>query len=440
MTGQAPSLRRRLTLGVGALVATLTALGLALGGIGLRQALEGVLLERLQHDLDAVIAATTVAGGTLRLHEDQLVPVYAKVYSGHYFRVSEGSDVLRSRSLWDADLPVPELAAGERWQGGAQGPARQPLLILAQGVRRGERTLVVAVAEDVSSIDRWQWRLLAGSVLFGLLVLAAILVAQSVLVRHALRPLNQVSAQLRRLQQGELAVLPTAGVPAEVLPLVERLNAALELLVARLERSRKALGNLAHALKTPLTVLTQLGDELAAPQRARLEQQVRAMHATVERELKRARLAGAATPGQRFDLRADLAALADTLARIYHGKALRIDIDAAPDASFAGDREDFLELMGVLLDNACKWARARVAVRVALADGLLVSVEDDGPGASAEQMATLTARGQRLDESTPGAGLGLSIAADIVEQYGASMNFERAALGGLRVVLRLPAL
>jgi signal transduction histidine kinase len=211
----------------------------------------------------------------------------------------------------------------------------------------------------------------------------------------------------------------------------------------RLERSRSALGNLAHALKTPLTVLVQLEDSETVRQQPQLRQQLTEQTGTIrqiiDRQLKRARLAGVSTPGLMFEPGREFEGLVTILKQIYGERGLEIELDIPPDKSFAGDREDMLELFGNLLDNACKWASSRVLVTVSDAPGLEVSVEDDGPGCPPELREQLSQRGRRLDESTAGHGLGLAIVRDIVEYYQGTMEFGQSdKLGGFRVDVALP--
>lgn len=432
------SLERRLNLGVGLGLAALLLVGSIMLCLAMRLIALQFVEDRLRHDLDTLIAASTATEGTTEPGFERLPLVYQQAYSGHYYRVAGAGGVARSRSLWDAELPVPTLAGGQSWRGGLPGPDDQWLLVLAQGIATKSGVRVVAVAEDIAPLQAQLHRLTIAIPAFALAILAALLWLQQVLVRRSLRPLLRLQDHLREMERGERTELPTADVPSEVLPLVQRLNGLLGLLAARLERSRKSLGNLAHALKTPLAVMTQTTADVDGPAGRQLSQQVAQMRDTVDRELRRARLAGGASLGARFDLRQELDALVDTLRRIYRDKPLTVDIECSADAGFSGDREDFLELMGVLLDNAFKWAHSRVRIAIEGNDALRIAIEDDGPGIDPVQQARLLERGQRLDERLPGAGLGLAIARDMVEQYEGRLTLERSPLGGLLVSLQLP--
>ena len=231
-----------------------------------------------------------------------------------------------------------------------------------------------------------------------------------------------------------------AETPIEIQPLVAEINRLIELMGQRLQRSRHALGNLAHALKTPLTQLLQLAERQPQDLRTELERPTRQVKILIERELKRARIAGGAAPGQRVLLKREVADLVDTLGKIYREKALRIDCHIPSGSLFPGDRDDLLELLGNLLDNACQWAAGRVRLSVAESDFCLsVSVEDDGPGCPPAHLDRLTRRGARLDEDRNGHGLGLAIVADIVDQYGGFLRLGRSQdLGGFAARIEFP--
>ena len=250
------------------------------------------------------------------------------------------------------------------------------------------------------------------------------------------------SRSIARLHQGEVRTLDE-DVPAEIRPLVREINHLMELTRQRLQRSRTATGNLAHALKTPLSALARLRDDPAmerAPQvRSQVERHVDAMARLIDKELKRARLAGGALPGARFAPAQELPDLVDALRRLYDGRGLVIETELAGAGEFPGDREDMLELFGNLLDNACKWARSRVRLRVLDTPGLAFTVEDDGPGVADQALAGLTERGRRLDESAEGHGLGLSIVRRIIEKLGGAVGVQSQAGQGCTFWFTLPA-
>lgn len=439
------SLEGRLHLGLAFSLALLIGGAWWLGHIALHHTANAFVLARLEHDTEALVGALRFdAQGRPRLESPRLTPVYEQPYSGHYFVIASATgESLRSRSLWDTDLEVPTLHPGETRHWTLPGPAGQPLLAWAEGYRFGEHDLVVAFAEDITLLTaelRHFERLFAVMAVLGLMV---ILLIQRLIVRRAFAGLRPIYRDIEQLERGRIVTL-SEDVPREMQPLVRKLNRLLILLGQRLERSRTAAGNLSHALKGPLVLLRQyLSDpklHLTPETRAGLLDQVEHLRRIAERQLKRARLAGAGGVGEFFEPAAELPVLKRLLERIHSGRSLRIDLECVIDAPLALDREDMLELLGNLLDNACKWARERVRARLHVEAGTLVLlVEDDGPGCSEEAIADITERGVRLDEQVGGHGLGLAIVKEIIAGYQGVLSFERAGeLGGLRVDVRLP--
>ncbi|CAN0398464.1 unnamed protein product, partial [Phaeothamnion confervicola] len=232
------------------------------------------------------------------------------------------------------------------------------------------------------------------------------------------------------------------NVPSEILPLVREVNHLLASLSRRVERSRHALGDLAHAVKTPLQLLQQAlaAPTLAEPRLSDARSQAARIRDLVQRELKRARLAGATMPAQRYSAATQLPDLCATLQQVHRERRLTIDTDIATALAPFGDAEDIQELLGNLLDNACKWAAQRVEVAISGDDSVLIRVSDDGAGLSEAEIADITRRGVRLDEASSGHGLGLAIVSDIVAAYDGTLVFMRdPRLGGLCVEVRLPA-
>ena len=440
------SLQRRLQVGLAASVVVLMALLWWVVSGAVQREGEGMLLARLERDTESLLAALQLdASGAVSVTPGRMSSAYQRPFSGFYFVVrGPRGDTLYSRSLWDASLELsnmPLLAAGRSYSWRATGPMRQHLLIRAASFRKQGRSLTLVLAEDLSPmLDRLQrvnW-MFAG---LALVVLMLLLLLQGYIVRRSFRPLQQIRAEIKNLQQGAVGEL-TGEVPAEVRPLVREINHLLSLSMDRVQRSRNALGNLAHALKTPLSVLTRLADDPRLRQHSELGGELRrnteAIDRLMNRELKRARLMGQGAPGKRFSPTEELPILVDVLQRVYSDKALDIRWQARlepPAASLMFDRDDMLELLGNLLDNACKWARRRVRCTLqGDARNLQLVVEDDGPGCSREQLSRLAARGVRVDESVSGHGLGLAIVRDIVDIYHGELEFTAPGeLGGLRV-------
>ena len=431
------SLQGRLAAGLALSLLLLLGLQYALVSGAIRDTAEGYIADRLRHDTDNLLAALQWGPeGPSLAAEDAL---YQRPYSGHYYRIEAGGESLRSRSLWEGRLPLPAVGLGEVRRLRATGPQGQPLLLRVAGLRKEGRTVRIAVAEDLSPLYRdlraFQWR-------YGLVSLAVgagLLGLQWALLALGMRPLGRLREQIGRLERGERSALSEA-VPAEVRPLVRELNRLLEVLDERLQRSRRAMGDLAHALKTPLTRLCQAAEEgCADPElRRRLLEPAEQIQQRIDRELKRARLAAGA-PGQRFDPGRELPALIRVLERVYAERGLRLRY-TGPDPGLAfADREDMLELAGNLLDNACKWARSEARIRVEAQPAPALIVEDDGPGVPPEHREALTRRGVRLDEAAEGFGLGLAIVGDLVAAYRGRLDLETSAdLGGLAVRVTLP--
>ena len=448
------SLRNRLSLALSLVL--LVAAGLLAFGLQdfPRRLVDDYVGSRLQHDADLLYARVLDAPDPEVAAQGAAGTVYQLPLSGHYFVIRLGDRVIRSRSLWDEDLPVALPGAGGGFAQRIPGPSGQSLLVFAKrfaGAGAGAGgDITVVVAEDLAKLDaaiaKFRQRLLIGVAL----ALLALLVLQRRLLVRGLAPLDDAVATCRRLERGEFtadAASPESAAPAEIRPMLEALDRLARHHAQRLGRIRHAAGNLSHALKTPLAVLAQGVDELAArgdaPLAASLRAQLDAMRATIERELRRARLAGTGgAPGEPFEARAQLGSLARALEQLHRERGVAIELDV-PDRRFPLDREDLLELFGNLLDNACKWARNRVRLSVApvarAADALEFSVEDDGPGVPDELLDRLGTAGMRVDEQRPGHGLGLAIAGDIVAQYGGAIRYSRSAsLGGLRVQASVP--
>lgn len=406
--------------------------------------LKNTAATHLQEDAELVLAALRMApDDTLSIDPISIDPNYLRPFSGHYFRIQSGDLVIRSRSLWDTDLVMPATATDGYLNSETNGPAQQHLLVVTRTFHKFERAVTIAVAEDVEPLYKdvyafqWRYALLAVGILITLVAL------QTWWVGRGLRPLDDIRAELRALEQGALRHLTVTYAPREVQPLVQQINRLLDLLQKRLERSRNALGNLAHGLKTPLTALMQQFEQPEISQHAelksRLQQHTHTVHQLIDRELRRARIVGAALPSGQYDLAAEVESLVRTLRMVHRDKQLAIETRITTETGCRLDREDLFELLGNLLDNACKWANSRVRLTIEAQPQWTFTVEDDGPGVEQQELDRLTLRGVRIDESTAGHGLGLSIAKDLVEHYGGALFLGRSQeLGGFLCSARIP--
>ncbi len=438
------SLERRLQMGLTLSLMLLMALLWWAGSYAVEKLSEDLIVSRLEHDAESLLAAVDFTPGEgPQLALRRVNPIYQQPFSGHYYVIRLADDnQWYSRSLWDQDLSVPSLQAGETLQWYTSGPSGQQLLMWARRFQKQGHDFVVAVGEDLTPVGRhmtlFQWTFAGLSVL----ALAMLLLIQQQVLHRSFRRLEGLRTDIQRLEEGRIDALPE-DVPTEILPLVHEFNRLLGLLGQRLERSRNAMGNLAHALKTPLNLLVQYLDSRElnghVELRAHAQLQTERIRQLMDRELKRARVAGEGSPGQRFNPQQEMPDLVGVLKQVYQRRDIEVQWQVAEGVNPFGDREDMLELIGNLLDNACKWAVSRVCCNIEGMDPIIIRVADDGSGLDNEQLEQLAQRGVRLDESVEGHGLGLAIAKDIVKLYGGEMSFGRSAQwGGLEVEIVLP--
>ena len=385
-------------------------------------------------------------------------PRWQKPYSGLYWQVDRVSPagavqvgVLRSRSLWDSRLQLDSdvLPPGTIHRHDGVGPMQTRLMILERKVQLAEwpdagwRLIVAADLSATAAAAQSFNQVLVSSllVLFALLVLAAW--AQ---VAVGLAPLRALQQAVLDVRHGRAARLD-GNFPTEVQALVHDFNAVLNHHAAVVDRARLQAGNLAHALKTPLTVLDQAANHTADDLPRLVQEQVAVSRRHIDWHLARARMAASQRlPGQRTEVRPVLHGLVRVLERVYAEKNIAIrTAQATLEVYFAGEEQDLQEMLGNLLDNACKWTRTQVKIQITHAGGsqtppqMVVQIDDDGPGIDAAHRASVFSRGVRLDESVPGSGLGLAIVRDLAELYGGHLDLAPSAAGGLRATLSLPA-
>lgn len=437
------SLQLRLSLGLFiSLVLTFILLWLLVSHAS-RYLAESYITTRLQHDTESLLAAIQFSNdGRPTLDKRMVNSIYQRPFSGHYYKILTDHTIQRSRSLWDQDLPVQPLAVGKHRRQHVAGPQQQPLLLLTSSFTKSNRSVTIAVADDLSPVEAELAQLQRYFVLAAVVLLLVLIAVQGLILYLGLRPLDRTRRELQALTQGQLAQLDQ-NVPTEISPLVTEINHLLAVLDSRLKRSRNALGDLAHALKKPLTVLKQLAHEPALASNSELQQRLIEQLALIQRQLthilQRARLAGEGPVTNVFRIDEELPTLISTLQQMYYSKSLQIERYIPARLVLAIDREDMLELLGNLLDNACKWAAHRVRITISRDDqSTLIDIEDDGPGVAEDKLSELTRRGLRLDETTEGHGLGLSIVQEIVTSLGGQLQLQRSQdLGGLQARIRL---
>jgi signal transduction histidine kinase len=377
----------------------------------------------------------------------------SRVYSGKYWELAEvaGGKLhalpdARSRSLWDSDLAGPadlaELTQGSTLHYDAKGPQGEPLRVIAlTRVLPGRPAAVVFMAaEDRSPVNRgvrnFAIRTAALLVIAGALLIAAVILQ----VRVGMKPLFDLRGEVMEVRKGRSERV-AGRYPAELEPLAQELNALVAHNQEVIERQRTHVGNLAHALKTPLSVMLAEASRAPGPLADLVARQAETMRTQVDHHLRRARTAARAQGSRdRTSVAPTLEELARTLERIFEDKRVMIDWIAEDDLGFQGERQDLLEIAGNAMENACKWCRRRVwASAEPISDERFrLVVEDDGPGLPPDRRDEVLKRGARLDESAPGSGLGLSIVDELVRAYAGRIALDASEHGGLKDSIELP--
>ena len=447
-----PSLARRLALlAVGWSLAALVVSAVVLAFLFQQAALRR-FDQSLNELIDNLTAGTTVENGKViapALTDERAL----RAYSGRYWEIAELtadgriSPIVRSRSLWDSGLDTPaslardfDASPGRPVAYDSEGPLDEPLRAVARQARYPgrEAPVVFIAAEDRSPIDRDVRGFVTATAVAFLLLGVGLIGAVVVQVRVGLRPLFDLRREVASVRRGKAEAL-AGDYPTEIAPLAEELNALVAHNQDVVERQRTHVGNLAHALKTPISVMLTEASQRPGPLAEVVSRQADVMREQVDHHLRRARAAARSQgQGERTSVAEILDELARTLSRIF--SETDIDWDAPDDLWFQGERQDLLEIAGNAIENACKFSRGRVRVRAeGLGDErLALVIEDNGPGLTPDQRVAMLKRGERLDESAPGSGLGLSIMDELARAYGGSLTLGEAALGGLRLEFVLP--
>ena len=375
---------------------------------------------------------------------------YSRIGSGWYWQVTPASDGVQGvrRSFSNpAGLTLPGrdvVPLDENFQrrltfDTANG---EELRVLEREVAMGDDARVALFTIAASTADlRSEVESFRGQVLAWLFSLAGIVgLINTAAIIGGLKPLGRARENLVKVRSGELERLD-GQFPAEIKPLADEINALLDNNRAVVVRARTQVGDLAHSLKTPLSVIVNEARGLASPQASLIQEQAGTIRQQIDRYLQKARIA-AQRGGTAF--RCDVVPAIDRMVRVFGKLAphLQVSFKHDPDALiFAGEAEDFEELLGNLLENAANWAKSRIMVS-AERDGaeLVMTIEDDGPGIPVDKREEVLARGKRLDESKPGTGLGLAIVADLVKAYDGHLALSSGDMGGLKCTIRLPAI
>ncbi|RUR41223.1 sensor histidine kinase [Vreelandella populi] len=450
MNRQAPSWKRRWSgrsISLRLLLAVLLMIGIALPVAGLwlahhfRTAATEAFDERLEATLNVIIAGVTFdpLSGQLRYAGGLGDPRFEQVFSGWYWQVTDKqAHTTTSRSLWDQRLPVTD---SEQVSGrGVTGPRGQSLRVVERDIYLAplEEPLHISVAarddelkSDIGEFQRLLW--------LGLLGLGALLLGVLGLqVRWGLAPLRRMQTNLRDVEQGRAEQLAT-DLPEELATLAASMNAVLARDQRLIERGRHTAGNLAHALKTPLSVMRLLVRQLPEARRAAWDVELTRVDSAVRHHLARASAAGEGVRFAPIQLHDALAPLLNGLARLAQRRHINLHHVFENPARVHIDTQDIQELVGNLLDNALRWAQHEVHLQVqTIGQTLRLTVSDDGPGMTEKECQEAVQRGRRLDEQRSQSGLGLAIVSDLVTLYHGQMCLQRASAGGLEVVIELP--
>jgi signal transduction histidine kinase len=381
-------------------------------------------------------------------------PRFNRPESGLYWQINDnnGATLLKSRSLWDTKLNVANdrLLKDEIHFHSLTGPAEQRLLIAEHNLvlpdpsNKQLRVIVGSETKELArAIETWQHSLgLFVGILFVSLAVAAI--AQ---VAFGLQPLRQLQQSLKKLREGDNARI-MGKFPTELKPLIDDFNAVIDANGKIIERARNQAGDLAHSIKTPISVMInalqaeRLRSSDNAALIAALEEQLKQLQQQVQWRLKRARIAAnVGVPHSRTLVGTTLKQLTRVMQKVHADKSIHVDMGVmADELYFAGEEQDLQEIVGNLLDNAFKWAISTVAIHASYTEGnVIIVIEDDGPGCTSLTDHThVPSRGERADESVPGSGLGLSIVRDLVTLYDGTLSFESKSPQGLRIVTVLP--
>lgn len=425
-----------------------------------RRTVEAAFDERLKLYLKVLVADVAALSDGGNVEPGNLgEPQFQIPLSGWYWQIvridreSGAANILRtSRSLFSNKLPSlvePGLPSsrGDFRDGYLSGPEGRRIRLVEQEIDLGEQNrFIISVAGNAEEITEESTRFDLTLLVVLSLLASALAISAFLQVRYGLMPLRRLSQSLGEVRAGEKDHVE-GRFPDEVAPLAQELNQVLDVNREIVARARGQVGNLAHALKTPLSVLLNEAGQSSGPLAEKVREQSAVMRDQVQYYLDRARAAArAATIGNITEIEPVISSFIRAFEKIYHDRDIRFLSEIMAGLRFRGEKQDLEEMIGNLADNAGKWAKSRVVIRVGPDEGggatpmIAIIVDDDGPGLPDEARKEATKRGRRLDETKPGSGLGLSIVVDLAMLYGGRLSLEDSPLGGLRARLILPAL
>ncbi len=404
--------------------------------IFIQQLVKEQVLTRLQHDAESLVSIIQQDSEKYwSVNPAQISTVYNRVRSGHYYMVNTPQQTIRSRSLFDFEAAIPDTENKKSISYEIKGAGEETWLVWQQIIQKNNQPLLIWVAEDIASFQQQLMK-------FSLIIIFLVIIFSFIFIYLQQRILNKafhifdvLRSNLQSVRHGETKNAGTL-VPVEISPLVDEIEILVEQLRLRIQRTRNAIGNLAHEIKRPLQILSLHLD--SGEDRQSAAQSFKDIQLIVDRELRRAKISGSNVVGGTFHINDELPYLLEVMKKIYpevriqknfQGNLTKINID----------RDDMMELTGNLLDNACKFAYSSIEFKInRIQSGLSIIVEDDGPGVDPTLFEKITGKGLRLDETVQGHGLGLSICSDIIDSYKGKLTFSRSKTGGLKVEASIP--
>lgn len=439
------SLNARMLIAVSALLILFFGITAGVLDYFFREVSINAINDRLDIQSQALLAAVEETDGMLKPVKEQLDPRLLAPNSGLYAEITaSGKELWRSPSLLSNHLNIiSKLRPGQERMSTHALKDGTRVLVRSAGYsweleNKRELLLVFSVAESeepyFKQLSHFRWRLFGGFACMAVLLIVAMLW----LMRGLLKPLRQIEQEIKSIEQGDRQSL-SENFPRELSGVATNMNTLLRNERERLERYRNSLGNLAHSLKTPLAVIRNVLSAGGLVDAKKLDAQVTAMDDMVKYQLKRAAASAGLVAGkQSVDVNEAVNSLIEALNKVYFDKHMQCEVTSSESISIAIDKNDFMEMVGNLLDNAFKYGRSRVRVSVTRADATAkVVIDDDGPGIPVEQRDRVLLRGARLDERQIGQGIGLSVVNELVSLYGGTISIDQSPLGGAQITIQL---